>query len=42
VAELPAGTAIEARVTPLGDYSDEIKASTDRFRLQVDVDYVTQ
>jgi hypothetical protein len=40
--ELPGGTAIEARFTPLGDYSDEIKASTDRFRLQVDVDYVPQ
>jgi hypothetical protein len=40
--ELPGGAAIEARFTPLGDYSDEMKASVDRFRLQVDVDYVPQ
>jgi hypothetical protein len=40
--ELPGGTAVEARFTPLSDYSDEMKASVDRFRLQVDVDYVPQ
>jgi hypothetical protein len=40
--ELPGGSAIEARVTPLGDASDEMKASVDRFPLQVAVDYVPQ
>jgi hypothetical protein len=40
--ELPGGTAIEARFTPLGDYSDEMKASVGRFLLQVAVDYVPQ
>jgi hypothetical protein len=40
--ELPGGSVIEARVTPLGDSSDEMKASVDRFPLQVAVDYVPQ
>jgi hypothetical protein len=40
--ELPGGTAIEARFRPLGDYSDEPKASVDGARLQVDVDYLPQ
>jgi hypothetical protein len=40
--ELPGGSAIEARVTPLGDSSDEMKASVDRFPLQVAVDYVPE
>ena len=40
--ELPGGSAIEARFTPLGDYSDEMKASVDRFPLQLAVDYVPQ
>ena len=41
-AELPGGTAIEARFTPLGDYSDEMKTSVGGVRPQVDVDYVPQ
>ena len=40
--ELPAGSAIEARFTPLGDYSDEMQAPVGRFPLQVAVDYVPQ
>ena len=40
--ELPAGHSIEARFTPLGDYSDEMQASAGRFPLQVAVDYVPQ
>ena len=32
--ELPGGSAIEARFTPLGDYSDEMRASVGRFPLQ--------
>ena len=40
--ELPGGSAIEARFTPLGDYSDEMQASVGRFPLQVAVDYVPQ
>ena len=40
--ELPGGSAIEARFTPLADYSDEMKASAGRFPLHVAVDYVPQ
>ena len=40
--ELPGGSAIEARFTPLGDYSDEMQASVGRFPLHVAVDYVPQ
>jgi hypothetical protein len=40
--ELPSGSAIEARFTPLVDDSDELKASIGRFPLQVEVDYVPQ
>jgi hypothetical protein len=40
--ELPSGSAIEARFTPLADYSDEMRASVGRFPLQVAVDYVPQ
>jgi hypothetical protein len=40
--ELPGGTAIEARFTPLADYSDEMRASAGRFPLEVVVDYVSQ
>ena len=40
--ELPGGSAIEARFTPLGDYSDEMQASAGRFPLHVAVDYVPQ
>jgi hypothetical protein len=38
--ELPGGSMIEARFTPLGDSSDEMRAAVDRFPLQVAVDYV--
>jgi hypothetical protein len=40
--ELPGGSVIEARFTPLGDYSDEMQASVGRFPLHVAVDYVPQ
>jgi hypothetical protein len=40
--ELPGGSAIEARLTPLGDDSDEMRASVGRFPLYVVVDYVPQ
>ena len=40
--EFPGGSTIEARFTPLADYSDEMKASVGRFPLQVAVDYVPQ
>ncbi len=40
--ELPGGSAIEARFTPLGDDSDEMQASVGRFPLQVAIDYVPQ
>ena len=40
--ELASGSAIEARFTPLADYSDEMKASAGRFPLQMAVDYVPQ
>jgi hypothetical protein len=40
--ELPGGSAIEARFTPLADYSDEMQASVGRFPLHVAVDYVPQ
>jgi hypothetical protein len=40
--ELASGSTIEARLTPLADYSDEMKASVDRFPLQIAVDYVPQ
>lgn len=40
--ELASGSVIEARVTLLADYSDEMKASDGRFPLQVAVDFVPQ
>ena len=40
--ELPRGSAIEARFTPLADYAEEMKASAGRFPLQVVVDYVPE
>ncbi len=40
--ELASGSVIEARVTPLADDSDEMKASDGRFPLQVAVEYVPQ
>jgi len=40
--ELAGGSTIEARFTPLVDYSDEMKVSADRFPLQLAVDYVAQ
>jgi hypothetical protein len=40
--ELSGGSAIEARFSPLGDYSDEMQTSVGRFPLQIVVDYVPQ
>jgi len=39
--ELPSGSSIQVRVTPLSDYSEEPKV-TKRFQLQVALDYVPQ